>query len=158
MPAGMAAGWDPAGDFRLKDRNQEDFDLSRTTYKKLTEMIIPMRRAGVELLAGTDVLNPYCFPGFSLHDELKLLVAAGLSPLEALQAATLNPARYLGKENDLGTVEKGRIADLALLEANPLDEIGNTRKIAAVVTAGKLHPKAELQKMLADIEVLATKK
>lgn len=155
MPPGMASGWDPTSGFRLKDRTDEDFELSKSVYKKHTELVAPMRRAGVEFLAGTDVLNPYCFPGFSLHDELTLLVEAGLSPMEALQAATLNPARFLGKEKDLGTVEKGKIADLVVLEANPLEAIGNSRKIDAVVTAGKLYPKAELQKMLADIEALA---
>jgi imidazolonepropionase-like amidohydrolase len=158
MPPGIAAGWDPKGDFRLQDRTDEDYELSRAGYRKLKELIAPMRRAGVEFLAGTDVLNPYCFPGFSLHDELGLLVEAGLSPMEALQAATLNPARYLGKEKDLGTVEKGKIADLVLLDANPLDDIGNSRKIDAVVFGGRLFPKTDLQKMLADIEALAGKK
>jgi imidazolonepropionase-like amidohydrolase len=91
----------------------------------------------------------------SLHDELELFVQAGLSPMEALQTATLNPARFLGREKDLGTIEKGKIADLVLLEASPLESIGNSRKIDAVVVNGKLFPKAELQKMLADVEVLA---
>jgi amidohydrolase family protein len=158
IPHEIASGWDPAGDFRLQDRTQEDYDLARAVYSKLTELVAPMRRAGVEFLAGTDVLNPYCFPGFSLHDELTLLVKAGLSPMEALQAATLNPARYLDKEKDLGTVEKGKIADLVVLEANPLEDIGNSRKIDAVVLNGKLLPKAELQKTLAEIEALAGKK
>jgi imidazolonepropionase-like amidohydrolase len=158
MPPGIASGWDPAGDFRLQDRTAEDYELARETYRKLKELIAPMRRAGVEFLAGTDVLNPYCFPGFSLHDELGLLVEGGLTPMEALQAATLNPARYLGKEKDLGTIEKGKIADLVLLDANPLADIGNSRKIDSVVFGGKLLPRAELQKMLADIEALAGKK
>ncbi len=158
MPPEMISGWDPAGDFRLKDRTEEDIEMARATYRRYKELIGPMRRAGVELLAGTDVLNPYCFPGFSLHDELTLLVEAGLSPMEALQAATLNPARYLNQDKDLGTVEKGKIADLVLLDASPLADIGNTRKIDAVVVGGKLHPKAELQKMLADVEALAAAK
>jgi len=157
MPPDIAATWDPAGDFRLKDRTEEDVALQQETYRKLKDLIRPMRRAGVDFLAGTDVLNPYCFPGFSLHDELTLLVEAGLTPLEALQAATINPARYLGKDKDLGTVEKGKLADLVLLEANPLDDIGNTKKIAAVVFGGKLLAKAELQKMLADLEAPAKK-
>ncbi len=155
MPPGFTDGWNPANDFRFKDRTAEDYELGRSIYKKLTELIVPMRRAGVEFLAGTDVMNPYCFPGFSLHDELALLVQAGLSPMEALQAATLNPARYLGKDKDLGTVEKGKIADVVLLDANPLEDIGNSKKVNAVVVGGKLLPKAELQKMLADIEALA---
>ena len=78
--------------------------------------------------------------------------------MEALQTATLNPARFLGKEKDLGTVEKGKIADLVLLEASPLENIGNSRKIDAVVVNGRLFPKAELQKMLADVETLARQK
>jgi imidazolonepropionase-like amidohydrolase len=157
MPPEIVSGWDPAGDFRLNDRTEEDFELAKETYRKLKELVGPMRRAGVEFLAGTDVLNPYCFPGFSLHDELALLVEAGLSPMEALQAATRNPARYLGKEKDLGTVEKGKLADLVLLDASPLEDINNSRKIEAVVFGGKLLPKAELQKMLADLEAAAKK-
>ncbi|HKV08753.1 MAG TPA: amidohydrolase family protein [Thermoanaerobaculia bacterium] len=157
MPPEIVSGWNPAGDFRLNDRTEEDVQLARETYRKLKELIAPMRRAGVEFLAGTDVINPYCFPGFSLHDELALLVEAGLSPMEALQAATLNPARYLGKDKDLGTVEKGKLADLVLLEASPLEDIHNTRKIEAVVFGGKLLPKAELQKMLADLEAAGKK-
>jgi amidohydrolase family protein len=152
MPPGIASGWDPAGDFRLKDRTAEDVEMQQATYRKLKELIGPMRRAGVEFLAGTDVLNPYCFPGFSLHDELTLLVEAGLTPMEALQAATLNPARYLGRDKDLGTIEKGKLADLLLLDASPLDDINNSKKIDAVVFGGKLLPKAELQKMLADLD------
>ena len=155
MPPEIVSGWNPAGDFRLSDKNQEDFEVAQATYRKLKEVVGLMRRAGVEFLAGTDVLNPYCFPGFSLHDELTLLVEAGLSPLEALQAATLNPARYLGQNKDLGTVEKGKIADLVLLDANPLEDIGNSRKIDAVVVGGKLRPKAELRKMLAGVEAVA---
>jgi imidazolonepropionase-like amidohydrolase len=151
MPPGLADGWNPKNDFRFKDRAAEDYELGRAVYKKNTELIAPMRRAGVEFLAGTDVLNPYCFPGFSLHDELGLLVQAGLTPMEALQAATLNPARFLGKEKEIGTVEKGKIADLLLLEADPLADIGNTRKIDAVVFGGRMIPKADLQKMLADL-------
>jgi imidazolonepropionase-like amidohydrolase len=158
MPPEIVSGWDPAGDFRLNDRTEEDYELARASYRKLKELIGPMRRAGVDFLAGTDVINPYCFPGFSLHDELTLLVEAGLSPMEALQAATLNPARYLGQDKDLGTIEKGKIADLVLLDASPLEDIANTRKIDAVVVSGKLHPKADLQKMLADIEALAAAK
>jgi len=105
--------------------------LARLVYQKQVELVGMMRRAGVELLAGTDVLNPSCFPGFSLHEELELLVEAGLTPLEALQAATLNPARFLGKAQEFGTVEEGKRADLVLLDANPLEAISNTQKILA---------------------------
>ena len=78
--------------------------------------------------------------------------------MEALQAATLNPARFLGKEKDLGTVEPGKIADLVLLDANPLDDIGNTKRIAAVVYGGKLIARASLDEMLTAVESLAARK
>jgi len=114
-----------------------------------------MHRAGVGILAGSDVLNPYCFPGFSLHDELEWLVKAGLSPMAALQAATRSPAMYLERAQDLGTVEKGKIADLVLLDADPTLDIRNTRRIAAVVAGGKLFDRAALDRMLGDVERLA---
>jgi imidazolonepropionase-like amidohydrolase len=111
----------------------------------------------VGLLAGTDVSNPYCMPGFSLHDELVLLVIGRLTPLEALQAATLNPARFLGKEKDYGTVEEGKLADLVLLDGNPLEDIHNTQKIRAVILGGTLMTRAELDAMLAKAETFARK-
>lgn len=107
-----------------------------------------LHRAGAPILAGTDLANPWVYPGFSLHDELALLVNAGLSPLEALRAATLNPARYLGGTDSLGTVRVGRLADLVLLDANPLDDIGNTRRIRAVVMNGRAFERAALDSML----------
>ena len=127
-------------------------------FKKQVAIVGAMRRAGVEILAGTDALNPYCFPGFSLHDELALLVSAGLTPMEALQSATLNPARFLGKEKELGSVEKSKLADLVLLDENPLVDIRNTQKISAVVMGGKLLTKSDLQQMLSEIESAANRK
>jgi imidazolonepropionase-like amidohydrolase len=112
------------------------------------EMVKTMQRAGVALMAGTDVGLPYLFPGFSLHDELALLVEAGLTSLEALQAATRNTARAVGLGNELGTVEVGKLADLVLLEADPLADITNTTRIAAVVANGRLFEKSELQRLL----------
>jgi len=107
----------------------------------------------VKLLAGTDAPTvAYTFAGFSVHDELGLFVQAGLTPMEALQTATRNPAEFLGILSSLGTVEKGKIADLALLDANPLENISNTRKIGAVVVGGRLLQKIELLKMMAAVE------
>jgi Amidohydrolase family len=155
LPAEVTARWDPAADFRFKARTPEDFALARLVYQKQVELVGMMRRAGVELLAGTDVLNPYCFPGFSLHEELGLLVEAGLTPLEALQAATLNPARFLGKAQEFGTLEEGKRADLVLLDANPLEAISNTQKIYAVVVNGRLLDRAALDALLAQAEATA---
>lgn len=126
-------------------------------YERSLSMTKTMHRSGVKILAGTDTPNAYCFPGFGLHDELELFVKAGLTPLEALQTATVNPAQYLNLSDSLGTVEKGKLADLLLLDANPLETIGNTRKIAAVVVNGKYLPRESLDKLLSDAEAMANK-
>lgn len=108
--------------------------------------------AGVKLLAGTDTPQPFVFPGFSLHDELGLLVRAGLTPLEALQTATINPAEFFGMQGALGTVEKGKVADLVLLDANPLENIANTKRIAAVIANGRLFDRVALDALLQHVE------
>ncbi|MCS7026418.1 MAG: amidohydrolase family protein [Bryobacteraceae bacterium] len=97
-----------------------------------------MHRMGVPLLAGTDAGSGGITPGESLHEELELLVRAGLTAMEALQTATLGPAQFLGEQSQFGTVEKGRLADLVLLDANPLEDIRNTRRIAAVISRGRV--------------------
>ena len=121
-------------------------------YRRSLEEVRKMHRAGVEMLAGVDHPFPFCFPGFSVHDELALLVEAGLTPMEALQSATRNPARYFDRLADLGTVESGKIADLVLLDADPLQDIRNTQRIGAVVTRGRLLDAAALRKLLAEAE------
>jgi imidazolonepropionase-like amidohydrolase len=158
MPQTIRASWQPKNDFRLQTVTKEDFAQQKKLFDRNLELVGSMHRAGVGILAGTDVLNPYCFPGFSLHNELEWLVRAGLSPMEALQAATRNPARYLGRLKDLGTVDQGKIADLVLLDANPLEDIKNTQTIAAVMIDGKFLPKEALQKQLTDIASLASRK
>ena len=104
--------------------------------------------AGVPVLAGTDLGNPFLVPGASLHDELELLVRAGLSNLEALQAATIAPARTFGLADSLGVVAKGTLADLVLLDRNPLDDIANTRTVRSVVLRGRLLDRAELDRLI----------
>jgi amidohydrolase family protein len=107
-----------------------------------------LNETGVLLLAATDVGVPLQVPGISLHVELERLVEAGLTPLAALQSATLNPARVLELANTLGTVEPGKLADLVLLDANPLEDIRNTRRIRAVIADGRLYRRAELDGLL----------
>ncbi len=158
MPRSVTESWNPKTDFRLKSLTKEDFAQQRKLFERNLELVGAMHAAGVGILAGTDVLNPYCFPGFSIHDELNLLVKAHLTPLQALQTATRDPARFLGEEKDAGTVEQGKRADLVMLDANPLLDIKNTTKIEAVIVAGKLLPRERLNKMLADVEALAAKK
>jgi imidazolonepropionase-like amidohydrolase len=110
---------------------------------------------GVPILAGTDTMNPHCLPGFGIHDELALLVDAGLTPLAALQAATRNAAQFMGQLDRRGTIEAGKTADLVLLDKDPLADIHNTTSIQAVVLNGKLFPRAALDAMLAKAQTLA---
>ena len=102
-------------------------------------------------MAGTDALLPTIIPGFSLHWELEELVSVGLTPYEALRTSTTHPMEFLGELDEAGTVEVGKRAELVLLEANPLEEITNTRKIAGVMLQGRWLPQAELQKGLDDV-------
>jgi imidazolonepropionase-like amidohydrolase len=127
-------------------------------FERRLQVLGAMYRAGVPVLAGTDTAwyQPYTYAGFSLHDELALLVQAGLTPMESLQAATINPARFLGLEKDLGTVEKGKIANLVLLDADPFADIHNTTKISEVFLAGKEFDRSALGQMLKSAEA-ATK-
>ena len=110
-----------------------------------------LHEAGVVLLAATDVGIPMLVPGLSLHEELVLLVEAGLTPLEALRTATVNPARVLGMADALGTIETGKLADLVLLDANPLTDIANTRRIRAVVADGRLYRLTDLDRLRAGV-------
>ena len=153
LPPSVRAMW-----ARLANILAGQFTEPEKVYRKELAIVRSMHTAGVRLLAGTDTPNPYCFPGFSLHDELALLVEGGLSPMDALQTATRNPAQFLGREKDLGTVEKGKVADLVLLDADPLKDIKNTHKIASVIVGGKLLTRETLDKMLAEVETEASKK
>jgi hypothetical protein len=127
----------------MQDLSPEVFDgwMARISalldrYKKLVR---DMHRAGVEFLAGTDTGPNNPVPvGIGLHDELELLVESGFTPMEALQTATRNPARSFGRLKDMGTIEPGKLADLVLLSADPLDDIRNTRKIALVILRGRI--------------------
>jgi len=130
--------------------------LSRLQFDESERLVGLMYRAGLPILAGTDTMNPQCFPGFGIHDELELLVDAGLSPLAALQAATRNAAEFMGQLDHRGTIEVGKNADLVLLDKDPLADIHNTRSIQAVVLSGKLYPRAALDAMLAKALTLAS--
>lgn len=156
MPGSVRVAWNPA--YAKFHRSPEDYDYGKREFQKQVELVGAMNHPGVDILAGTDVLNPFCFPGFSLPDELELFVKAGLSPLAALRTATGNPARFLGRDKDLGTVESGKLADLVLLDANPLDNINNVRKISALVYDGDYYSKDALDGMLAKAQALASRK
>ena len=140
----------------LKDMDTDPLPVRKRFVQMELEMTLAMHRAGVPFMAGTDTAaGVHIFPGFSLHQEMELFVEAGLTPMEALQTATRNPAQFMGRLSDMGTVEKGKVADLVLLDANPLDDIHNTRKIRAVVLAGRYFSRSDLDEMLQRVEAAA---
>ena len=99
-----------------------------------------LHRAGITIVAGTD----QSVPGHSVYREIELYVQAGFSPLEALQAATIVPARVMGMEKDLGTIEVGKRADLIIVNGNPLEDIHNIRNVEFVITNGTMYNTSEL--------------
>jgi tetratricopeptide (TPR) repeat protein len=156
MPQEIREAWKPANSGLTATKAVADYDLDRRMLQKYMQILPVMKKAGVEFLAGTDVPNPYAFPGFSLHDELDLLVQSGLTPAEALRAATIDPARFQHDEAVNGSVTAGKNADLVLLDANPLDAIKNTQRIDAVIVRGRYLDRGELDGILAGVEKTAS--
>jgi hypothetical protein len=134
----------------LKKANPETLEDLRGDYEFHRKLVGMMGRYGVPILAGTDTGDPYVVPGAALHDELTLLVEAGLSPMEAIRVATVNAARYFGIEATHGTIQRGKSADLIVLDANPLTDIRNTRKIRTVILRGRVLDRKRLDRMLAE--------
>jgi imidazolonepropionase-like amidohydrolase len=122
--------------------------LARRRWDVSRGIVAALHRAGVPMLAGTDSPMPGIYPGYALHEELALLVEAGLSTAEVLRAATLGPARFLGVAEDTGSIAVGKRADLVLLDADPLADVRNTRRIGAVVLGGRLLDRAALDALL----------
>ena len=137
----MESFWQPPKSPNLK----QHLELERKAFERQFAVFKRMQKAGVTIVAGTDVLNPYTFPGFSLHDELQLFVKGGMTPAEALCTATINPARMLRRQNTMGTIKTGNVADMVLLDANPLADIANTKRISAVVQRGKVFGSREIE-------------
>jgi imidazolonepropionase-like amidohydrolase len=128
--------------------NPEVLEAQKLMYQYHLRLVGAMQRAGVKMLVGTDG----SFFGSAVHDELAEFVKAGLTPMQALQTATRNAADYLGKLDSMGTVERGKLADFVLLDANPLEAISNTQKISAVVLNGQLLDRKALDRLLAHVE------
>ena len=143
-------------DVRLKSWTADDLAFQREQFRFSEKLVGAMFRSGVPLLAGTDTGNPYCFPGFSLHDELALLVESGLTPLAALQAATRNAAMFMNATDRYGSVSKGKVADLVLLDADPLQDIHNTTKASEVFLDGKEFNRTALDSLLKAAETAAS--
>ena len=148
--------WRRFTDEMMPDLLRDPLALRQEYFAHNLQMVGALHHAGVPFMAGTDAApGVYIMPGFSLHDELANFVEAGFTPMEALQTATSNPARFLGMEARLGSVEPGKIADLLLLSANPLEDIRNTRKISIVVANGRLFDRAALDQILMRVETAA---
>lgn len=134
---------------RATDEQRADFREDWEFHRKLVKSLAS---SGAPILAGTDTGDPWVVPGFSLHDELELLVEAGLSPADALATATLQPARYFDLEATQGTIARGKMANLVLLDANPLEDIRNTRRISTVILSGSVLDRPCLDGLLAGSE------
>ena len=142
VPESIRQGWP-----ELKD--DEAGAAIRKQIDRIYRLVSLATRTKIEVLAGTDTGDPYTIPGATLHDELEQLVAAGMTPHQALEAATIVPARFLEWDEQMGTIEKGKVADLVMLEANPLEDIRNTRKIAAVFARGRYFSHRDLDALMA---------
>ena len=153
VPASVRGQWNPS---KLRERTSpEELAALKAEAARDVELVKTMHSAGVQFMAGSDGPDPYVFPGFSLHDELEWLVKSGFTPLQALQSATFRPALFMSKMDKYGVVELERVADLVLLDANPLDDIRNTRKIFGVVVGGKYYSRPDLDMILQQVEKLA---
>lgn len=117
----------------------------------MLKMIGQIHENKIEIMAGTDTPIGYLTPGLSLHEELNLLVKSGLSPLEAIKTATMNPAKYFNLEDELGLIEENMFADLVILDANPLENINNTKQINAVLKQGNYFDRTTLDQILKNI-------
>jgi imidazolonepropionase-like amidohydrolase len=155
IPLKVLANWEKGAKERDKGATAQEFSLRESLMQASLPIVGKMNAAGVPIMAGTDTTAPYVFPGSSLHEELALLVKAGLTPMQALQAATKMPAEFLGKLQTEGTVQQGKIADLVLLDASPLEDIHNSTKIRAVILRGKLLDRDVLDELLTKEENFA---
>jgi imidazolonepropionase-like amidohydrolase len=152
VPASLAKEWK---DSLKSERTKKRADWLRRQVSSDWKLARELRRADVLQLVGSDSLDPFNFPGESLYRELAEFVRVGYTPGEALHAATTGAARFLDRDGDFGSVSAGKLADLVLLDANPLEDIANTRKLNAVVRAGNYLDRASLDHLLADAKSAA---
>jgi hypothetical protein len=155
VPASMREDWKPENGMLTKYRTPPYIAFRKRNYEMTTRQILIAHRLGVSFLGGTDVSAAYTYPGFSLDDELALFVEAGFTPLEALRTATVNPARFFGATDSMGSIEAGKAADLVVLDANPLVDISNTKRISAVIIGGTLLTRKDLNSLLQKAEAAA---
>lgn len=154
----LKAAWLPGESFMMKDADDDLFNFFLKE-EKFGLMVMPtLIEKKVKFLAGSDFPNPFCYPGFSLHDELALFVDTGMTELQSLQTATLNPALFMGREEELGSVQEGKRASLVLLNGNPLEDISNTREIEAVILRGTYFDRQSLDEKLQNTRSFVSRK
>jgi hypothetical protein len=146
----LQSKWLTANNY-VKNASPENTTYFDNMVKFHFKLVKAFKEAGVPIVAGTDAGVSGVVAGFSLHDELELLVQAGLTPQDAINSATLLSAEWLGIDKQIGSIETGKLADLVLLDKNPLIDINNTRKIAGVFVNGKWLDKTKLDVMLTDL-------
>ncbi|HEX6973653.1 MAG TPA: amidohydrolase family protein [Vicinamibacterales bacterium] len=149
VPAATRARWQQRRAEYLKAATSADYALNAAVANTAARAVGAMHAAGARVLAGTDTFDAFVLPGSSLHRELALLVAAGLTPLEALQAATRDAAAFRGTSDREGTIAIGKRADLVLLDADPLRDIANVARVSAVLRGGRVFARADLDALLA---------
>lgn len=139
---------------RTENASPEAIRARKEKYKKLLTLIPIIKESGMPIIAGTDAgfLNSYIYPGFALHDELEIYVVGGLSPLEALQTSVINGPNYFHLSDKYGSVTEGKIADLLILNSNPIEDIKATRDIAHLIKKTKVYDKEQLDTMLKDLK------
>jgi imidazolonepropionase-like amidohydrolase len=144
VSAAVRASWDPKNDFRLKTFTAEMFAEGRKRNQIRRALVGKLHRAGARIVLGTDTGNPFVVPGFAVHEELKLLVASGLTPWQALRAATASAAELLGTPKALGVIAPGARADLLLVDRDPLADIGALADPPLVILRGAVHKRADM--------------
>lgn len=148
LPGYVLGIWNQKMNAYTKSQIDNFANSTRGRYLFELSLIGKMNEKGVKLLAGTDFPNPYVFPGFSLHDELSLMVKGGMPALDALRSATVNAAIFMNKKADFGSIEVGKMASLVLLNKNPLENIENTKTIETVIVRGNVYSRKALDLML----------
>ena len=155
IPGQLKKSWERGRSAAFANQSEPDFELRKKLAARSLALVKEMHDVGIQVMAGTDATAPNVFPGFGLHEDLYFMVMAGLTPMQALQAATSVPALFLGRASQQGGIAVGQRADLVLLDGNPLEDIRNTEKIQAVILNGKLLDRRELDKLLLDAERFA---
>jgi imidazolonepropionase-like amidohydrolase len=144
LPQSVSEKWND-GASRMETMPISDDQVKYSEWLKM--MTGRVNDIGIDIMAGTDCPIFFLTPGLSLHEELRLLVESGLTPMEVLKTATLNPAKYFGLDNELGLIKEGFLADLVLLDANPIDDIENSKSIYAVIRNGMWRSRADLDQI-----------